>query len=369
MDATSLARPRGAASQRDEHPRRARRQYAPFALPACHAPRLRRFPRVPAADPQLRVRAGRTAPGQARALASSGRASCCLRRRAARLARRCSAATRRWSSRSASAWASATAAIAAALPQRDFLGIEVHPPGVGALLQRIDEQRPRQRAASSSHDAVEVLESHDRARLAGRRARLLPRPLAQEAASQAPPDPAAVRAAAGRAGSRPAATLHCATDWQPYAEQMLEVLSAEPLLANSRRRGYRAEARLPAADQVRAARAWPRPRRVGPVCSCRRLKRRTDGHLRPQSCPDDDAAPGGREHDQAEGDAVPGERHEGRGVDDVAQQPAHAQPGARGTRTPGRPRTAAGRPPRAARAPSTGCRRRRRSGSGSRGRS
>ena len=27
--------------------------------------------------------------------------------------------------------------------------------------------------------------------------------------------------------------MHCATDWQPYAEQMLEVLSAEPLLANS----------------------------------------------------------------------------------------------------------------------------------------
>jgi tRNA (guanine-N7-)-methyltransferase len=27
--------------------------------------------------------------------------------------------------------------------------------------------------------------------------------------------------------------LHCATDWQPYAEQMLEVLSAEPLLANT----------------------------------------------------------------------------------------------------------------------------------------
>ena len=30
----------------------------------------------------------------------------------------------------------------------------------------------------------------------------------------------------------PGGYLHCATDWQPYAEQMLEVLSAEPLLAN-----------------------------------------------------------------------------------------------------------------------------------------
>ncbi|MFZ9408135.1 MAG: tRNA (guanine(46)-N(7))-methyltransferase TrmB, partial [Burkholderiaceae bacterium] len=32
---------------------------------------------------------------------------------------------------------------------------------------------------------------------------------------------------------RPGAYLHLATDWQPYAEQMLEVLSAEPLLANT----------------------------------------------------------------------------------------------------------------------------------------
>ncbi len=31
----------------------------------------------------------------------------------------------------------------------------------------------------------------------------------------------------------PGGHLHCATDWQPYAEQMLEVLSAEPTLRNS----------------------------------------------------------------------------------------------------------------------------------------
>jgi tRNA (guanine-N7-)-methyltransferase len=27
--------------------------------------------------------------------------------------------------------------------------------------------------------------------------------------------------------------VHCATDWQPYAQQMLEVLSGEPALANT----------------------------------------------------------------------------------------------------------------------------------------
>ncbi len=31
----------------------------------------------------------------------------------------------------------------------------------------------------------------------------------------------------------PGGRLHCATDWQPYAEQMLAVLTAEPLLANT----------------------------------------------------------------------------------------------------------------------------------------
>ena len=31
----------------------------------------------------------------------------------------------------------------------------------------------------------------------------------------------------------PSGYLHCATDWQPYAEQMLQVLSAEALLQNT----------------------------------------------------------------------------------------------------------------------------------------
>jgi tRNA (guanine-N7-)-methyltransferase len=32
---------------------------------------------------------------------------------------------------------------------------------------------------------------------------------------------------------KPGGYLHLATDWQPYAEQMLEVLRAEPLLRNT----------------------------------------------------------------------------------------------------------------------------------------
>src|SRR5690349_2629210 len=51
----------------------------------------------------------------------------------------------------------ATASIAAAMPGTDFLGVEVHPPGVGALLKRIGE-RGLGNVRIVQHDAVEVLE-------------------------------------------------------------------------------------------------------------------------------------------------------------------------------------------------------------------
>ncbi|MGZ5715306.1 MAG: tRNA (guanosine(46)-N7)-methyltransferase TrmB [Caldimonas sp.] len=125
----------------------------------------------------------------------------------------------------------ATAAIAAAQPLTDFLGIEVHPPGVGALLKRIGELG-LSNVRIVRHDAVEVFE-HMIApgSLAGvhlffpdpwHKARHHKRRLVQ---------PAFVRLLASRLAS--GATLHCATDWQPYAAQMLEVLSAEPTLRNS----------------------------------------------------------------------------------------------------------------------------------------
>ena len=37
---------------------------------------------------------------------------------------------------------------------------------------------------------------------------------------------------------KPGGYLHCATDWQPYAEQILEVLGAEPTLQNTSPDGY-----------------------------------------------------------------------------------------------------------------------------------
>jgi tRNA (guanine-N7-)-methyltransferase len=125
----------------------------------------------------------------------------------------------------------ATAEIAAARPEVNFLGIEVHEPGVGALLKRIGEMG-LSNLRIVQHDAVPVLEHMIApASLAGvcvffpdpwHKKRHHKRRLIQ---------PPFVRLLASRLA--PGGVLHCATDWQPYAEQMLEVLSAEPLLANT----------------------------------------------------------------------------------------------------------------------------------------
>ena len=130
----------------------------------------------------------------------------------------------------------ATAQIAAALPGTNFIAIEVHPPGVGALLKLIGEQQ-LSNLRLIRHDAVEVL-AHmiAPASLAGvhiffpdpwHKLRHHKRRLIQ---------PAFVAALATKLA--PGGRLHCATDWQPYAEQMLEVLSAEPALRNCAGSGY-----------------------------------------------------------------------------------------------------------------------------------
>jgi tRNA (guanine-N7-)-methyltransferase len=125
----------------------------------------------------------------------------------------------------------ATADIAQRLPGTDFLGVEVHPPGVGALLRQIGERRLTN-LRIVQHDAVEVLAAMvPPASLTGihiffpdpwHKKRHHKRRLIQ---------PAFVAALARHLA--PGGTLHCATDWEPYAQQMLDVLSAEPMLANT----------------------------------------------------------------------------------------------------------------------------------------
>jgi tRNA (guanine-N7-)-methyltransferase len=125
----------------------------------------------------------------------------------------------------------ATAHIARARPDDNFLCCEVHEPGVGALLKRIGEQGIAN-IRIVRHDAVQVLEhmlapqSLDGAHIffpdPWHKKRHHKRRLIQ---------PPFVAMLAGRL--KPGGYLHCATDWQAYALQMLEVLSAEPLLVNT----------------------------------------------------------------------------------------------------------------------------------------
>ena len=124
----------------------------------------------------------------------------------------------------------ATAEIAAATPGTDFLGIEVHPPGVGALLKLIGELKLRN-VRIVQDDAVEVLgRMVAPASLAGAHL-FFPDPWHKNRHHKRRlVQPDFVRLLASRLA--PGAVLHCATDWEPYAEQMLAVLSAEPALAN-----------------------------------------------------------------------------------------------------------------------------------------
>ena len=123
-----------------------------------------------------------------------------------------------------------TARIAAADPARDFLGIEVYPAGVGSLLARIEAAGLRN-LRIVQHDAVEVIRDMIApGTLAGvhvwfpdpwpkkrhHKRRLIQPPFVALLASRL----------------APGGYLHCATDWDPYAVQMLDVLSHEPLLAN-----------------------------------------------------------------------------------------------------------------------------------------
>jgi tRNA (guanine-N7-)-methyltransferase len=124
-----------------------------------------------------------------------------------------------------------TAAIAQQHPECDYLGVEVHTPGVGSLLARIAELRLAN-LRIIQHDAVEVLQHMiGPATLDGvhvffpdpwpkkrhHKRRLIQPPFAALLASR----------------MKPGALLHACTDWEEYAQQMLEVLTADPALRNT----------------------------------------------------------------------------------------------------------------------------------------
>ena len=128
-----------------------------------------------------------------------------------------------------------TAEIAAAHPEDDYLGIEVHTPGVGSLLKQIRE-RSLTNIRVIQHDAVEVLTHMIPLRAFDGVHIFFPDPWPKKRHHKRRLiQPAFVALLAGR--MKPGACLHVATDWQDYAEQVLAVLSAEPQLRNTAK-GY-----------------------------------------------------------------------------------------------------------------------------------
>lgn len=115
-------------------------------------------------------------------------------------------------------------------PARDFIGIEVHRPGVGRLLNALAEAG-HANARLYCHDAVEVLRNEiapaslDEVRI------FFPDPWHKKRHHKrrlVQPEFAALLAER----LRPGGLLHLATDWEDYARHMWEVLDAEPRLRN-----------------------------------------------------------------------------------------------------------------------------------------
>lgn len=125
----------------------------------------------------------------------------------------------------------ATARIAAENPHIDYLGVEVHPPGVGALLKRIGElnltnlrivQHDAQAVVAhmlqeASLDGVHIFFPDPWPKKRHHKRRLIQPPFVALLASRL----------------KPGGYVHLATDWEDYARQMLDVLNAEPRLQNT----------------------------------------------------------------------------------------------------------------------------------------
>jgi tRNA (guanine-N7-)-methyltransferase len=124
-----------------------------------------------------------------------------------------------------------TAAIAQANPDIHYLGIEVHSPGVGSLLKRLDEQSLTN-VRVIQHDAVEVVEKMIPLDCLHAIHVFFPDPWPKKRHHKRRlVQPSFVQMLAHRL--RPGGYLHLATDWEEYARHMLEVLAAEPLLENT----------------------------------------------------------------------------------------------------------------------------------------
>ena len=120
--------------------------------------------------------------------------------------------------------------MALAAPDQDFLGIEVHRPGVGHLLLKVQEFGLTNVRVCCG-DAVEFIRNHLTSQCLDRVQVFFPDPWHKK------------RHHKRRLINlefvdlvldklKPGGVLHCATDWENYAEHMLEVLEASASLRN-----------------------------------------------------------------------------------------------------------------------------------------
>jgi tRNA (guanine-N7-)-methyltransferase len=121
-------------------------------------------------------------------------------------------------------------ALATSRPAEDFLGIEVHRPGVGRLLLQLEE-RALSNVRIVCRDAVEVLERYLGGSCLDEILVLFPDPWPKKRHHKRrliQPPFVTLLAECLRTGG----VLRLATDWEPYAMEMLATLSAEPRLRN-----------------------------------------------------------------------------------------------------------------------------------------
>lgn len=129
----------------------------------------------------------------------------------------------------------ATAQMAAADPGTGILAVDVHTPGQGNLLGLADRNALTNVRVANGDAIILLREMLPADSLAGLRV-YFPDPWPKKRHHKRRLiQPEFLDLAATRL--KPGALVHCATDWEPYAEQMLEVLTAHPDFENTRADG------------------------------------------------------------------------------------------------------------------------------------
>jgi len=120
--------------------------------------------------------------------------------------------------------------LAARHPENDYLGIEVHRPGVGRVMRELNEEG-LMNVKLAAEDGMDILQQNIAAKSLAGLLIFFPDPWHKKKHHKRRMiQPEFVHMAATRI--KPGGILHLATDWEDYAAQMMEVLSAEPLLEN-----------------------------------------------------------------------------------------------------------------------------------------